>query len=139
MVSIIRYLLVLNQSLLAQIQYLLKFIASNINLHKDEELPNYPYKKLVVDKPPIIKEVKLLNYKDLLKEHLMSTGKEVKPVSLRKDSSVPKDAVCSRCGAPHQYLYDNNGGRGQLLCKVCKNTFDKNTRQFKVTRIHCPY
>ena len=82
MVSIIRYLLVLNQSLLAQIQYLLKFIASNINLHKDEELPNYPYKKLVVDKPPIIKEVKLLNYKDLLKEHLTSTGKEIKPVAL---------------------------------------------------------
>lgn len=139
MVSIIRYLLVLNQSLLTQINYLLKFIASNINLHKDEELPNYPYRKLVVDKPPIIKEVKLLNYKELLKEHQMATGKEIKPVALRKKSSVPKDAVCNRCGAPHQYLYDNNGGRGQLLCKVCKNTFDKDAKKFKVSHILCPY
>ena len=139
MVSIIRYLLVLNQSLLTQISYLLKFIASNINLNKDDDLPNYPYKKLVVDKPPIIKEVKLLNYKELLKKHLQATGKELKPVALRKESLVPKTAVCNRCGAPHQYLYDNNGGRGQLLCKVCRNTFDKDVKQFKVSRIFCPY
>ena len=82
MVSIIRYLLVLNQSLLTQISYLLKFIASNINLNKDDDLPNYPYKKLVVDKPPIIKEVKLLNYIELLKKHLQATGKELKPVAI---------------------------------------------------------
>lgn len=139
MVSIIRYLLVFNQSLLSQIAYLLKFIASNINLHKEDELPNYPYRKLIVDKPPIIKEVELLNYKDILKEHLISTGKEIKPVALRKESSVPKDSVCNRCGAPHQYLYDNNGGRGQLLCKVCKNTFEKDAKKVKVTHVLCPY
>jgi len=139
MVSIIRYLLVLNQSLLTQITYLLKFIASNIKLPKEDDLPNYPYKKLVVDKPPVIKEIELLDYKTLIKEHLISTGKSLNPVAHRKESTVPKDVVCNRCGAPHQYLYDNNGGHGQLLCKVCQNTFDKDVKHFKVSRIYCPY
>ena len=139
MVSIIRYLLVLNQSLQMQIAELLKFISKNIKLPKEEELPNYPYRKLVVDKPPVVVEVKLLNYKDLLNEHFALTGKPLSPVASRKKTSVPSNAVCTRCGAPHQYLYDNNGGRGQLLCKVCRNTFDKDEKQFKVTRLYCPY
>ena len=28
----------------------------------------------------------------------------------------------SLCGAPHHYLYDNNGGNGQYQCKVCGQT-----------------
>jgi len=31
--------------------------------------------------------------------------------------------TCPLCDAPHQYIYDNNGGNGQYLCKVCGQIF----------------
>ena len=34
--------------------------------------------------------------------------------------------MCLHCGAPHNYLYDNNGARSQLKCKVCNLNINKN-------------
>lgn len=47
--------------------------------------------------------------------------------------------MCPICNAPHNYLYDNNGGRGQYLCKICNNTFNPNNYHLSVEikRPHC--
>ena len=36
--------------------------------------------------------------------------------------TIPEDTICPLCGAPHHFLYDNNGGNGQYQCKVCGQT-----------------
>ena len=55
-----------------------------------------------------------------------TSGSMVKPSGRSSGAtgkSVPEDTVCPLCGAPHHYLYDNNGGNGQYQCKVCGQTF----------------
>ncbi|MEW6621779.1 MAG: DDE-type integrase/transposase/recombinase [Bacillota bacterium] len=52
---------------------------------------------------------------------------------------MPADIICHRCGAPHTYLYDNTGGRGQLWCKVCGLKFNKDKSDFKIGSLLCPY
>jgi len=52
---------------------------------------------------------------------------------------VSVDTVCPRCGAPHTYIYDNTGGRGQLLCKVCSLRFNKGKTDFKPITLLCPF
>jgi transposase-like protein/ssDNA-binding Zn-finger/Zn-ribbon topoisomerase 1 len=138
--SIISVLVAYNQFLISQIQQLLIFIAKNIPL----KLPKYDitspkYNKHTVDMLPVIKKVEPLNYILLLEEYLAKHGKNLKPVNSRGKNPVPPDCVCPYCGAPHTYLYDNTGGRGQLLCKVCKNRFAKGKTDFKPITLICPY
>lgn len=79
-----------------------------------------PYADFTIDKAPIFERtVQTLNFEQLLEEALKA-GKEIKPVRYRPDFSF--EGVCPFCGAPHEYIYDNNG-RGQYRCKVCRNTF----------------
>ncbi len=88
-----------------------------------------------------IKPEKQLNYKSLLDEYLHKHGKQLQPVHPRKNSTVPPDIVeCPVCGAPHQYLYFNNGKlKSQLKCKVCSNTFPLQKRFHRDTKYCCPY
>jgi len=140
MYSIITILLAYNQILLAQIQKLLIFIAKNIPLNKPKyDIKSPKYNKLTVDKLPIIKQFELLDYKTLLVEYKSKHNKELKPVISRGGKPVPEDVVCPHCGAPHEYIYDNTGGRGQLLCKVCKFRFNKDKTDFKSITLTCPY
>lgn len=70
-------------------------------------------------------ELEKLDYRLLLQQHLDQTGKAIKPVQRRKNSlSVPKDILCPKCQAPHDYLYNNNGGKGQFQCKICQTNFN---------------
>lgn len=39
----------------------------------------------------------------------------------------------------HAYLYDNNGGRGQYLCKVCDTTFNPKNYYQKSVVLRCPH
>jgi transposase-like protein len=128
-----------NQLLLSQIQHLLVFIAKNIPLKSKYDITSPKYKKFEVDKLPIIKVFKDLNYKHLLLEFKATHGKELKPVNARGKNPVPPNVVCPCCGAPHIYIYDNTGGRGQLWCKVCDLHFNKNKSDFKATTFCCPY
>lgn len=98
------------------------------------------YGKLAVDLLPKIETLEKLDYKEILQTHLLASGKEIKPVSRRK-SSTPVDTsiVCPRCNAPHQYLYDNNGGKAQYQCKLCKTTFKPNNKFKKEAIIKCPH
>lgn len=60
--------------------------------------------------------LKKYNYKELIAYFHERYGKLIKPVAIRRNSkrNVPTDTICPRCGAPHNYLYDNNGGKGHF-------------------------
>ena len=138
--SIITYLVLYNQYLISTIRELVLFIAKNIPLGDPKDNPLSPkYQKFTVDALPIIKKPEKLDYKVLIREHKVKHNKELKPIRSKSIATVPSDAVCLRCGAPHSYLYDNNGGRGQLLCKVCKLTFNKDKVELKSETFICPY
>lgn len=68
-------------------------------------------------------------------------GKPLKPVKRHKNSKakVPNTITCPHCGAPHIYLYDNNGGKGQFKCKVCGNCFNYKNYYSKAIIRKCPY
>ena len=138
--SIITVLIAYNQFLLTQINKLLLFIAKNIPLNTSKSSFTSPkYNKYTVDKAPIIKHFDRFDYKKLLAEYELSHGKVLKPVKTRGNNPVPASFVCPRCGAPHKYLYDNTGGRGQLLCKVCGFRFSRQKTEFKPVVFICPH
>ncbi|MGI6684860.1 MAG: IS6 family transposase [Bacillota bacterium] len=138
--SIISVLILHNQFLIKQIRQLLLFIVKNIPLKTPKQNITSPkYSKLTVDKLPIIMQPEKLDYKQLINEYKSKHGKNLKPVKSRGKNPVPSDVVCHRCGAPHTYLYDNTGGRGQLWCKVCGLRFNKDKTDFKIGALLCPY
>lgn len=138
MSSIITVLIAYNQFLLFQINKLLVFIAKNIPLNPDKyDITSPKYNKFTVDKLPAIKTLEKLDFKQLINEYQSSNGKALNQVNSRGKNPVPVDVVCPRCGAPHQYLYDNTGGRGQFLCKVCSFRFNKE-KHFD-TYLACPF
>lgn len=138
--SIITVLIAYNQFLLAQIHQLLIFIAKNIPLKPSKHNITSPkYNKLTVDKLPIIKTFEKLDYTHLLNEYKSTHGKDKKPVNSRGKNPVSPDTICPRCGAPHSYLYDNTGGRGQLWCKVCDLHFSRNKSDFAPITLTCPH
>jgi len=109
---------------------------------KPTEKPvNKPYQKLQVDELPIIETLQKLDYQILLKEYLEKNGKPLKPVQRRSNSKgkVPSSMKCPRCGAPSDYLYANNGGKGQYQCKVCACLFNKKNQYAKEAILKCPH
>ncbi len=109
-----------------------------------QKLPKYDirspkYKKFTVDKLPVIKKFEKLDYKKLLKDHEKIHHKCLKPINSRGKNPVPSDTTCPRCAAPHTYLYDNNGGCGQILCKICDLRFNKEKLVFSPVSFICPY
>lgn len=137
--SIIAFLIQFNQSLLAKIDELLKIIEELTPKHKDYDPKSPKYMKLDVDKPPVVKDFVKLDYREVIKRHQELWGKTIKPVKSRGGTSVPKEAICPYCGAPHEYLYDNSGGRGQILCKVCSSRFSREKEFVSPVSFFCPY
>lgn len=123
------------------IKYLLTLLlGKNLFKNLSDEPVKKEYQKLQVDELPIFDVPEKLDYKLLLKEYQDSHGKELKPVKQRKDKpAIPKDVVCPKCGAPHMYLYDNNGGRGQYLCKICRTPFHAKNHYQKSVILRCPH
>lgn len=141
--NIIHYLLTIIQAQQKQIQWLILFICKYIPLkqwaYDDSHSPEY--QKFKVDEPPIIIKHEMFDYKELIDYFYLRYKKRIKPVSIRKSSkrNVPEDTFCPRCGAPHTYLYDNNGGKGQFQCSVCSQTFKTGEQYKKPIRIRCPH
>lgn len=95
-----------------------------------------PYTKFkFFDKTPIVESLFTKDYTLLLEEYLTSNGKSLKPV---KSVKVSSNIICPYCHAPHNYIYDNNGGKGQFQCKVCNHTFSKHTK-ITDSKLRCPY
>ncbi|MBL5774981.1 DDE-type integrase/transposase/recombinase, partial [Bacillus sporothermodurans] len=108
---------------------------------KDQQPVNKPYRKLQVDDLPIIEIPEKLNYRNLLTEYQEKHGKSLKPVQRRKNAkvTVPKAMKCPKCGAPSDYLYANNGEKGQYQCKVCSCLFSDKNRFSKEAILKCPH
>lgn len=139
--SILTYLLIQNQYLIRIISELLLFISKYIPLKQmafdDANSPEY--QKFKVDKLPKILYFEKVDYEFLLAYYKYQYGKTTKPVQRRNGKTIPEETVCPRCGAPHHYIYDNNGGKGQFLCKVCNLTFWENHHADKPITLCCPY
>jgi len=141
MSPIITYLVLYNQYLQRTVYQLLLFIAKNIPLkqwiHDDSHSPEY--QKFKVDKLPIIKPFVKQDWTLWIEYYLLRYGKPLKPIQRRNGKSIPEETVCPLCGAPHQYIYDNNGGKGQYQCKVCGQTFANGEQVTSPMKLICPY
>ena len=122
--NIILYLLNYIQYQHKQICQLLNFICRYIPLKQwafdDSHSPKY--QKFKIDKLPVIKTFIKQDWQFLLEYYQWKYGKPVKPVQRRNGKSISEDTFCPLCGAPHHYIYDNNGGNGQYQRKVCGQT-----------------
>lgn len=112
-----------------------------ISRNSHDEPANKPYRKLQVDALPIIEISEKLNYRQLLVDYQSIHGKPLNPVKPHKNSKafVPSTLTCPKCGAPHTYLYDNTGGRGQYKCKVCSCLFNLKNYYSKAAHLKCPH
>ena len=139
--DIIQYLLSVIQYLYRQNCWLLNFICRYIPLKQwafdDSHSPKY--QKFKIDKLPVIKTFVKQDWQFLLEYYLWKYGRPVKPVQRRNGRTIPEDTVCPLCGAPHHYIYDNNGGNGQYQCKVCSQTFITGEQVSSPVRLVCPH
>lgn len=110
-----------NQYLLKVISELLLFISKHIPLKQwafdDSHSPEY--QKFKVDKLPRMFNPEPVDYNLLLAYYQHKYGKTVKPIKHKSENDISKSVKCPRCGAPHQYLYRNNGDKGQYECNLC--------------------
>ena len=141
MLTIINFLFVYIQYLEKNIAWLLQFIVRYIPLRQmaydDSHSPDY--QKFKTDKLPIIIKFEKQDYRSLLEDYQQKYNKPLKPVSRRNGRTVPEDTVCPRCNAPHQYIYDNNGGKGEYKCKVCSQCFVSGINATNPLILACPY
>lgn len=106
-----------------------------------DELYSPKYQKFRTDKLPIIKKFEKQDHKFLLEYYLWKYKKPLEPVKRRTifTPTIPDKTICPRCDAPHDYIYDNNGGKGQFRCKVCNFKFQKGDYHSKSIIFICPY
>jgi len=126
MQQIIIYLLTLLQVQGQIIKFLCVLLLGKSFKPKPDTCTDKKYAKLSVDPLPIFGEPpikQVWQYTVLLEQYRVKHGKELKPVKRRGGKTVPAEAVCPYCGAPSEYAYDNNGGRGEYWCKVCDSKF----------------
>lgn len=139
--SIITYLLQIIQYQHQQICWLVLFISKYIPLKQwaHDEIHSPKYQKFKTDILPVVLKYEQKNWRKLLADYELEHGKPLKTVQRRNGKSIPVDTVCPVCGAPHHYLYDNNGGNGQFQCKVCSQTFITGKHATKPLKLKCPY
>ena len=139
--NIILYLLNFIQYQHQQICWLLNFICRYIPLKQwafdDSHSPKY--QKFKIDQLPIVKPFIKQDWQFLLKYYKWKYGKETKPIQRKNGKTIPEDTICPLCGAPHHYIYDNNGGNGQYQCKICGQTFTTGENVSTPMRLLCPY
>ena len=141
--NIILYLLTIIQEQYNTICWLILFICRYIPLKQwaHDEIHSPKYQKFLTDKLPVIKP--------FIKQDGCSgtsitgfiTAKQLNLSKLKmaRPRTVPEDTVCPLCGAPHEYLYDNSGGRGQFKCKICGQTFVNGEKVTTPLKLQCPY
>ena len=139
--DIILYLLNFIQYQHQQICWLLNFICRYIPLKQwafdDSHSPKY--QKFKIDQLPIVKPFIKQDWQFLLKYYKWKYGKETKPIQRKNGKTIPEETICPLCGAPHHYIYDNNGGNGQYQCKICGQTFTTGENVSTPMRLLCPY
>lgn len=140
--QIITYLLTFIKYQDQVIRTLLTLLIGKSMFDKPVEKPvNKPYRKLQVDDLPIIETLQKFDYKLLLNEYQEKNGKPLKPVRRHSNSktTVPSSIKCPKCGAPSDFLYANNGDKGQYQCKVCTCLFNQKNHYSKEAILKCPH
>ena len=77
------------------------------------------YQKFRLYKLLTILKFEKIAYKLLLAYYKHKYNKTLTPVKIRNGKSISKKIKYPKCGAPHEYNYDNNGSKGQFQCKIC--------------------
>ena len=131
--DIILYLLTIIQYLYKMNCWLLNFICRYIPLKQwafdDSHSPKY--QKYKIDELPLITDFRQdWTYKELIPYFEKRYKKKIRPIKRRSECDIPDDCSCPRCQAPKQYLYKNNGSKGQLSCKVCDAKFSQQDNRF---------
>ena len=111
-----------------------------IQAHKETTKKQYhksieQYAKFIIDPvKPIIEDNSnkpiQLSFEDIIKEN------PIRPIKHRTELEYTD--VCPYCGAPNEYIYDNNH-RGQFMCKACKHTFTMHPHYHDEISIRCPH
>jgi len=141
--DIILYLLSLCQQLYQQNRMLLGLLCRYIPLRQwafdDSHSPKY--EKFKTDELPKIIPIPHKDWKHLTREYQRThDGKILAPVRRRKGCTIPADTRCPCCNAPADYIYRNNGSKGQFLCKVCSFLFSAEKNRFqKAYELRCPF
>ena len=104
-----------------------------------DDLSSPDYQKFKTDRMPVIAKFKKQNYLLLMVYHHWKYGKSIKPISRRNGQGIPENTVCPRCDAPHLFIYDNNGGKGEFKCKVCGLCFTNGINVSNPLVFECPY
>ncbi len=104
------------------------------------------YRKFKVDTtPPLLPQARphspIADWKKLKTATEQQTGKPIKPVNRRGNFPVPEYCHCEHCHAPSQYLYLNDGKKGnQLRCKICnKLSTSERVRRKTEAKYICPH
>lgn len=139
--TIITYLIRLNQYYYSIICSLVSFIVKFIPLKhlSFDDLNSPKYQKFKVDRMPIIFESAKQDYTFLIEYYLQRYNRIIRPIKRRNGRNIPESVICPFCGAPHEYIYDNNGGKGQYQCKVCHHTFHDGNKDISKLHLLCPY
>lgn len=104
-----------------------------------------PYAGFKVDEKPLTgaqlqkelkKQIPLLDYKEIKSQYEQDHNKPLKPVN--RKSQLPYKGDCVFCGAPNDFLYNNNNG-DQCKCKACNHTFSFKTKFYDELSFYCPH
>ena len=135
MQQIITCLLVLIQHQAQVITILCALLFSKGYHPKPEKCVDKKYAKLSVDPLPIFGKPTIQKIYDCAE---LIRAKNIRPIKRRGGKPIPADTVCPYCGATHDYLKDNTGGRGQFECKVCDSLFSP-PKPSRDDEPYCPF
>lgn len=140
--DIILYLIHLIQQLYKQNCWLINFICKYIPLkqwaYDDSHSPKY--QKFKIDELPKFIFYEKWDYQEYIPYLEWKYQKKIKPVNRNSAFDMSDNCTCPRCNAPKPFLYNNNGAKGQVLCKVCGTKFSPNENRFaKPFSLKCPH
>ena len=135
MQQIINHLLILIQHQTQIINILCILLIGKNYKPKSDKMTDKKYLKLSVDPLPTFGAPQIQKIYDCTE---LIKSRNIKPIKRRGGKSVASDAVCPYCGASHEYLYDNTGGRGQFECKICGSLFNK-IKPSRDDEPYCPF
>ena len=131
---IIKFLNSINKFIWKIIVFLSKFINLDEFKHLDDKPQNVKYRLFNVDEPAIIEPFVKIEHKDWKQ---LVNDNNIKPINRKKPINF--DVKCPCCGAPKEYIYDNNGKQTQFECKVCSFIFSTNPNKDKDVVLKCPH
>lgn len=124
-----------------------KILHNELYKHKATNPKDEPYAGFKVDEKPLTgiqlqtlieNERKAVNlkYEEIKTQYELENKKALQPI--HRKSQLPYKGDCVFCGAPNEYLYNNNN-KDQCKCKVCNNTFSFKIKFYDELAFYCPH